>query len=197
MVQDDISEASLKRAPNKPGAAPERGLNCSQGEHTHCVFNCTNRRVQGKLLCVATSQPLLTRFQPELSAKIQELRAEVPDLPPKTTRQHTLQSLSNLTGYLSSQLHLTSALDSAIRSYQFQFSMPGSTSSAPKDDIQEQMKKEIRALKGLLINRYVHLVCSMNSSNLHAVRRTFLQGSSISPTSTQRSTGAQRMYSVD
>ncbi|KAF8609666.1 hypothetical protein BDV93DRAFT_518441, partial [Ceratobasidium sp. AG-I] len=117
--------------------------------------------------------------RPELSTKLQELRAQVPDLPPKTTRQHSLQSLSNLTGYLSSQLHLTSALDSAIRSYQFQFTMPGSTSSTPKDDIQDQIKKDIRALKGLLINR-----------------RTFLQGSSISPVSNQRSTGAQRMYSV-
>ncbi|KAG8765313.1 hypothetical protein FRC12_007565 [Ceratobasidium sp. 428] len=108
--------------------------------------------------------------QPVLSTKLQELRAQVPDAPPKTTRQHALQSLSNLTGYLSSQYHITSGLDSAMRSYNFQFSMPGATSSTGKDDVQDQIKKDIRALKGLLINR-----------------RTFLQTPSIPrPASTQR-----------
>lgn len=106
--------------------------------------------------------------KPVICTRLQELRAQVPDAPPKTTRQHALQSLSDLTGYLSSQIHLSSALDAAARTYQFQFSMPGAA-GATKNDIQEQLKKDIRALKGLLINR-----------------RTFLQGGSIVPTTSGR-----------
>lgn len=93
------------------------------------------------------------RQEPVLSTKLQELRAQVPNTAPKTTRQHTLQSLSDLTGYLSSQYHITSGLSSAMRSYNFQFAMPGAASNSSKDDVHNEIKKDLRSLKGLLINR--------------------------------------------
>ncbi|KAG9128123.1 hypothetical protein FRC07_004739 [Ceratobasidium sp. 392] len=125
-----------------------------------------------KSLTASSIAPTTESKQSVLSAKLHELRAQVPDTPPTTTRQHTLQSLSNLTGYLSSQYHITSGLDSAMRSYNFQFSMPGATSSSNKDDVHDQIKKDLRSLKGLLINR-----------------RTFLQTPIVS-----RPASAQRMY---
>ncbi|KAG8743923.1 hypothetical protein FRC10_011109 [Ceratobasidium sp. 414] len=130
-----------------------------------------NAHKDGCLTAVSIA-PTTESKQPVISAKLQELRAQVPNAPPKTARQHALQSLSNLTGYLSSQYHITSGLDSAMRSYNFQFSMPGATSSSSKDDVLDQIKKDLRALKGPLINR-----------------RTFLQSPSI-----LRPAGTQRMY---
>ncbi|KAG8719578.1 hypothetical protein FRC08_002505 [Ceratobasidium sp. 394] len=130
------------------------------------------RAHKDKCLTAASIAPSTESEEPVISTKLQELRAQLPNTPPKTTRQHTLQSLSNLTGYLSSQYHITSGLDSAMRSYNFQFSMPGATSSSSKDDALDQIKKDLRALKGPLINR-----------------RTFLQSPSI-----PRPAGAQRMY---
>ncbi|KAG8762117.1 hypothetical protein FRC11_011090 [Ceratobasidium sp. 423] len=87
-----------------------------------------------------------------IAAQLQELSSQVPPTTPKTSKRHALQSLSDLTGYLSSQVHLTSALDAATRAYQLQFSMPGATGAQPKNEAHEQLKKEIRSLKGLLIN---------------------------------------------
>lgn len=102
--------------------------------------------------------------KPIIANRLQDLSSEVPPATPKTSKQHALQSMTDLTGYLSSQIHLTSALDAAARAFQFQFSMPGATSNQPKNEVHEQLKKEIRSLKGLLINR-----------------RTFMQGSSLVP----------------
>ncbi|CAE6462177.1 hypothetical protein ACGC1H_001712 [Rhizoctonia solani] len=103
--------------------------------------------------------------KPAITTRLQELSSQVPPTVPKTSKQHALQSLSNLTGYLSSQMHLNSALDAAARAYPFQFAMPGATATQPKNEIHEQLKKDIRSLKGLLINR-----------------RTFMQGGSFRPT---------------
>ncbi|GAB1518870.1 peroxisomal membrane anchor protein (Pex14) [Rhizoctonia solani] len=102
--------------------------------------------------------------KPVIASQLQNISSQIPPTPSKTSRQHALQSLSDLTGYLSSQIHLTSALDAAARAYNFQFSMPGATSTQPKNEIHEQLKKDIRSLKGLLINR-----------------RTFMQGGSLVP----------------
>ncbi|ELU43064.1 peroxisomal membrane anchor protein (Pex14p) conserved region domain-containing protein [Rhizoctonia solani AG-1 IA] len=92
--------------------------------------------------------------KPVIASQLQNISSQIPPTPSKTSRQHALQSLSDLTGYLSSQIHLTSALDAAARAYNFQFSMPGATSTQPKNEIHEQLKKDIRSLKGLLINRF-------------------------------------------
>ncbi|CAE6469609.1 unnamed protein product [Rhizoctonia solani] len=99
--------------------------------------------------------------KPVIITRLQELSSQAPPTTPKTSKQHALQSLSDLTGYLSSQIHLSSALDAAARAYQFQFSMPGATTAQPKNEIHEQLKKDIRSLKGLLINRWGFLVFSM------------------------------------
>ena len=99
--------------------------------------------------------PVLADSTPQsvITTRLQELSSQVPTTAPKTSKQHALQSLSDLTGYLSSQIHLSSALDAAARAYQFQFSMPGATATQPKNEIHEQLKKDIRSLEGLLINR--------------------------------------------
>ncbi|QRW05646.1 hypothetical protein RhiLY_04645 [Ceratobasidium sp. AG-Ba] len=125
---------------------------------------------KGKSLTADSVAPTSESKEPISSTKLQQLRAQVSDIGPKTNRQHTLQSLSDLTGYLSSQYHITSGLSSAMRSYNFQFAMPGATPNSNKDDIHNDIKKDLRSLKGLLINR-----------------RTFLQGSSVPrPVSVER-----------
>ncbi|KAH7345048.1 hypothetical protein B0J17DRAFT_638130 [Rhizoctonia solani] len=118
---------------------------------------------RGKCLTASMIAPT-EGSKPIIASRLQELASKVPPATPKTSKQHALQSLTDLTGYLSSQIHLTSALDAAARAFQFQFSMPGATANQPKNEIHEQLKKEIRSLKGLLINR-----------------RTFMQGSSLLP----------------
>ncbi|CAE7090854.1 unnamed protein product [Rhizoctonia solani] len=110
--------------------------------------------------------------KPVIPTRLQELSSQVPSTTPKTSKQHALQSLSDLTGYLSSQIHLTSAMDAA-RTFQSQFSMPGATAQ-PKNEIHEQLKKDIRSLKGLLINR-----------------RTFMQGGSFVPNLGRTTTSGQ------
>ncbi|CCO26838.1 Flavin-containing monooxygenase FMO GS-OX3 [Rhizoctonia solani AG-1 IB] len=97
--------------------------------------------------------------KPVVVTQLQDLSSQIPPTIRKTSKQHTLQSLSDLTGYLSSQIHLTSALDAVARAHQLQ--MPGAT-AASKNEVHEQLKKDIRSLKGLLINR-----------------RTFMQGNSL------------------
>ncbi|KAJ8515235.1 hypothetical protein ONZ45_g7320 [Pleurotus djamor] len=58
--------------------------------------------------------------------------------PTSTVRQHALQALTNLTGYISTQVYLP-------------YRPPGiNTSLGPAED---EMRREIRALKGLVLNR--------------------------------------------
>lgn len=113
-----------------------------------------------KSINAASIAPTTESKEPVLSTKLQELHTQMSNKTPRTARRHTLQSLTDLTGYLSSQYHITSGLSSAMRSYNFQFAMPGAASNA-SNDTHNEIKKDLRALKGLLINR-----------------RTFLQGSS-------------------
>ncbi|KAJ6628911.1 hypothetical protein B0H10DRAFT_104330 [Mycena sp. CBHHK59/15] len=59
-----------------------------------------------------------------------------------STFQHALQSLTDFTGYISSQIY------TPYRPLVNRFTMPGNLSPA-----EEEMRKEIRALKGLVLNR--------------------------------------------
>ncbi|QRV91576.1 peroxisomal membrane anchor protein (Pex14) [Ceratobasidium sp. AG-Ba] len=60
---------------------------------------------KGKSLTADSVAPTSESKEPISSTKLQQLRAQVSDIGPKTNRQHTLQSLSDLTGYLSSLPH--------------------------------------------------------------------------------------------
>jgi hypothetical protein len=60
--------------------------------------------------------------------------------------QHTLQSLIDFTGYLTTK---TYALASAMHR------LPGSTPSSATAIEEEEIRMEIKALKGLVLNRYV------------------------------------------
>ena len=63
--------------------------------------------------------------------------------------QHMLQTLTDLTGYLTTQTYLTAAGGPSG------YGMAGyTTSSALATPQQEEIRKEIRTLKGLALNRY-------------------------------------------
>ena len=81
---------------------------------------------------------------PPLMTSLSELQASLPPSQPKQPRfQHTMQALSDLTGYIAAQ---TYAIPSTLRF--------GSTSSLMSPEA-EDARREIRALKGLVLNRYV------------------------------------------
>ena len=58
----------------------------------------------------------------------------------KTSSQHTLQSLSDLTGYITSQVYSP-------------FRTVGPSLGHPSDTAEDEVRREIKALKGLLLNR--------------------------------------------
>lgn len=81
---------------------------------------------------------------------LEKLRRAVPqpDFPPSSGRfQHTLQTMIDLTGYLTSQVY-------AVPSSTFNHRAPGAPVVALNPQ-EEEVRKEIRALKGLVLNRSV------------------------------------------
>lgn len=82
---------------------------------------------------------------PPLFTSLTNLKFSLPQPPqPRQPRfQHTMQALSDFTGYIATQ---TYAVPSTYR-------LGGSTSSLPPEV--EEARREIRALKGLVLNRYV------------------------------------------
>lgn len=62
--------------------------------------------------------------------------------------QHTLQSLSDFTGYISTQVYLP------YRPSSMGLGLP---SNNGQNTIEEELRKEIRALKGLVLNRSVEI----------------------------------------
>jgi hypothetical protein len=89
------------------------------------------------------SPPLL----PALT-KLQSSVAEAVSARPTHRFQHTLQSLIDFTGYLTTK---TYALASAMHR------LPGTTPSSATAIEEEEIRMEIKALKGLVLNRYVWL----------------------------------------
>ncbi|KAG8942624.1 hypothetical protein FRC03_002997 [Tulasnella sp. 419] len=63
----------------------------------------------------------------------------------RESRSQTLESVSNLTGYISSQMH--------IQPLSFSSSSKPWTRPAPLGPVEEEVRREIRALKGLALNR--------------------------------------------
>lgn len=76
--------------------------------------------------------------------------------------QHTLQSLIDFTGYLTTK---TYALASAMHR------LPGTTPSSATAIEEEEIRMEIKALKGLVLNRYVSFlrVPGLNTAAGHQV----------------------------
>ncbi|KAI0340943.1 hypothetical protein BDW22DRAFT_1430589 [Trametopsis cervina] len=84
---------------------------------------------------------------PAVIASLSLLRAVIPSLSPARTRyQNTLQSLTDLTGYIATQMY---ALPGNIK-----FTAGGLSGLNPEED---EIKREIRALKGLVLNRRTFL----------------------------------------
>lgn len=73
----------------------------------------------------------------------------------KSPFQHTLQTMSDFTGYLSTQVYMP------YRSTSVGMGVPSSDNE--KAPLEEELRREIRALKGLVLNRYVSLYSSKSS----------------------------------
>ncbi|KAH9965784.1 hypothetical protein BC827DRAFT_1179829 [Russula dissimulans] len=94
-----------------------------------------------------------TRPTPPLLPALAELQSSVTraaSARPTHRFQHTLQALIDFTGYLTTK---TYALASGMHR------LPGTTTSSLTTAIEEEeIRMEIKALKGLVLNRYVYLV---------------------------------------
>lgn len=87
--------------------------------------------------------------------------------------QKTLQSISELTALVSGQ---TYSMPSSFRT-----SFGGNLSNRPQDTLgpaEEEVRKELRALKGLLLNRYAFINTPYLKSSIFDSRRTFASVSS-------------------
>lgn len=146
-----------------PWLATEEGV---QYQVCAVVLSCTSSlsfRVQNSLWQTLTTCPLFQHSESE-SAKnlaiyhwsyhpptpptpsplLSSLSSLSSSLPPSSTNmrpsQHTLQTLTDFTGYLTTQV------------YSFPFHIPGGSHLSPAE---EELRREIRALKGLVLNRCV------------------------------------------
>lgn len=117
---------------------------------------------------------------PPLFTSLNNLKSSLPQPPqPRQPRfQHTMQALSDFTGYIATQ---TYAVPSTYR-------LGGSTSSLPPEV--EEARREIRALKGLVLNRYVvpdiNEIDALISLRFSGCRRSFMPPPR--PTSTEPAT---------
>jgi len=73
------------------------------------------------------------------------LSSALPQTPKPNTYQYTLQTLSDLTGYISTQMYQPFRLGSGGTGFHGMASMLGPA--------EEEFKREVRALKGLVLNR--------------------------------------------
>lgn len=90
-----------------------------------------------------------TRPTPPLLPALSKLQGSVADAVsarPTHRFQHTLQALIDFTGYLTTK---TYTLASAMHR------LPGTTSSPATGIEEEEIRMEIKALKGLVLNRFV------------------------------------------
>jgi hypothetical protein len=78
-------------------------------------------------------------------SKLQSSVTDAVSARPTHRFQHTLQALIDFTGYLTTK---TYALASAMHR------LPGTTPSATTGIEEEEIRMEIKALKGLVLNRY-------------------------------------------
>ena len=82
--------------------------------------------------------------EPPLLSSLASLKAALPPPPSAQPKyQHTYQALSDLTGYIATQ---TYAIPHGVR-------VPGVGLGVPLAPEEEEVRREIRALKGLVLNR--------------------------------------------
>ncbi|KAI0796969.1 hypothetical protein C8Q75DRAFT_742879 [Abortiporus biennis] len=88
--------------------------------------------------------PLLPPTVTPILSSMTTLKDVMPSSPPPTNRyQHTYQALVDFTGYLTGQLY---ALRNPYRG-------PGAGNTSPVSSQEEDIRREIKALKGLILNR--------------------------------------------
>lgn len=83
---------------------------------------------------------------PPLLKALDELASELPQdsSSRKSLTQHTLKTMSDFTGYLSTQVYLP---------YRASAIGTGALQANGQTSLEEELRKEIRALKGLVLNR--------------------------------------------
>jgi len=82
----------------------------------------------------------------QLQKSLDDLSASLPKSRPQGPKyQHAMQALSDLTGYISSQVYLPYRGFSGVGGF--------SGSSSLLSPAEEELRREIRALKGLVLNR--------------------------------------------
>ncbi|KAI0082349.1 hypothetical protein K474DRAFT_500649 [Panus rudis PR-1116 ss-1] len=111
--------------------------------HTAAIFK---QEEKGGATVWSYAKPEGSPSSPVLDS-LSSLRSTLP--PPRLPHnrfQHTLQMLSDFTGYITTQTYSISTLR-----------LPGMGISAPLSPEEEEVRREIRALKGLVLNRYVSM----------------------------------------
>ena len=99
---------------------------------------------------------------PPLLDSLTGLRSALPDTrPERDVTQKTMQTLSDFTGYIASQTY----------HMPFRYSAGPSPALTPEED---EIRREIKALKGLVLNRHEFLVPRRRCSLTLRFRRSFL-----------------------
>ena len=93
---------------------------------------------------VVPSPPAATPALASIDNLATSLKTHTSSAEPRSYRQHTLQALADFTGYLTTQTY-------SLASHRLR--IPGVQSELPSSQ-EEDVRKEIRALKGLVLNRY-------------------------------------------
>jgi hypothetical protein len=110
------------------------------------IHNYRAKSAESTPECVWEFIPLAPVTPPPLLESLQNLSSAMP----KDTRdkkslfQHTLQSLSDFTGYISAQVYVP---------YRPTPIGKGLPNSGSQGTLEEELRREIRALKGLVLNR--------------------------------------------
>ena len=112
----------------------------------------------------------------------------------KPKYQHMLQTLTDLTGYLTTQTYVLPS--SGFSGYGVTGYTTTSTLAIPQ---QEELRKEIRALKGLVLNRYSSsvIVCCIRPVDPFDVVGVLSPSQRFHPSRTHVNNDVQYVYTVD
>lgn len=107
--------------------------------------SATGERLEDQKPTRWTYEPPKPQDPPPLLGSLVKLSSAFPKTPRQSPYQHTLQTLADFTGYITTQIYLPYRTQTSSMG----FPGAGSTLSPPE----EEFRREIRALKGLVLNR--------------------------------------------